>query len=286
MRIVNAQGRLGLVTTDGVVDVETASDGRFSAQVQPIYERWEEFREWATTADGALARPIDADRLGPPAPSPRQVFAIGLNYFDHAKEARLEAPTTSMVVFTKFPSSIAGPFGSIELPPGSVDWEVELVVVIGTPAYRVAEADAWRHVAGLTLGQDLSERELQLRPPSPQFSLGKSFPGFAPMGPALVTVDEFDDPDDVEIGCQLNGEQMQQGRTRNMIFPVPAIIAQLSSTLPLLAGDVIFTGTPAGVGWSRKPPVLIQPGDELVTTAQTVGSMRHRFVARAAAASS
>jgi len=146
----------------------------------------------------------------------------------------------------------------------------------------VSQADAWRHVAGLTMGQDLSERELQLRPPTPQFSLGKSFPGFSPMGPELVTVDEFDDPDDITIGCTLNGHQMQESSTNNMIFGVPAIIAQLSSTLPLLAGDVIFTGTPAGIGWARKPRILLRPGDELVTTAQIIGSMRNRFVSSSA----
>lgn len=156
------------------------------------------------------------------------------------------------------------------------------MVIIGAPAYQVSQADAWRHVAGLTMGQDLSERELQLRPPTPQFSLGKSFPGFSPMGPELVTVDEFDDPDDITIGCILNGHQMQESSTNNMIFGVPAIIAQLSSALPLLAGDVIFTGTPAGVGWTRNPRILLRPGDELVTTAQIIGSMRNRFVSSSA----
>jgi len=121
---------------------------------------------------------------------------------------------------------------------------------------------------------------MQFRPPSPQFNLAKSFPGFSPIGPVLVTMEEFADRDDIKIGCELNGEQMQLGRTGNMIFSVPRIIAELSSTLPLLAGDVIFTGTPAGIGWSRVPRKLIQPGDELVTTAETIGTMRHRFVAR------
>lgn len=279
MRIVNAAGRLALVTAGGVVDVEGASGGRFSADIQAIYERWSEFRDWATGPIGGTGQTLDPTTVGAPAPRPRQVFAIGLNYRDHAEEAGMDASATSMVVFTKFPSSITGPFKTIDLPPGSVDWETELVVVIGRPAYRVGQDRAWDHVAGLTLGQDLSERELQLRPPTPQFNLGKSFPGFSPMGPDLVTVDEFPDRDDIEIGCLLNGEPMQQGRTGNMIFPVPAIIAGLSATLPLLAGDVIFTGTPAGIGWARNPRVLLQPGDELVSTAGTIGSMRHRFAA-------
>lgn len=281
MRIVNADGRLGLLTEAGVVDVETASGGRFGSDPQAVYAQWAQLRSWATEVelDASSARPLDDVMLGAPAPRPSQVFAIGLNYWDHAEESGLDASTESLVVFTKFPSSITGPFADIVVPAGSVDFEVELVVVIGEPAYRVAEQDAWLHVAGLTVGQDVSERELQLRPPNPQFSLGKSFPGFAPMGPCLVTVDEFADPDDIEIGCVLNGEQMQKGRTSNMIFPVPAIIARLSATLPLLPGDVIFTGTPAGVGWARDPKVFLHPGDELTSTAATIGTIRNRFVA-------
>jgi 2-keto-4-pentenoate hydratase/2-oxohepta-3-ene-1,7-dioic acid hydratase in catechol pathway len=281
MRIVNVAGRLGLVAGGGIVDVATASGGRFSARVQDVYDRWSEFRAWARDAGGASARPLDDAELGSPAPAPRQVFGIGLNYLDHAEESAMDAPTDSMVVFTKFPSSITGAFAEIALPAGSVDFEAELVVVIGAPAYRVSRDEAWDHVAGLTAGQDISERELQLRPPTPQFSLGKSYPGFAPMGPELVTVDEFEDRDDLELGCTLNGTQMQRSRTKLMIFPVAEIIARLSAVVVLQPGDVIFTGTPSGIGWARDPKVLLQPGDELVTTIQTIGSMRNRFVAAA-----
>ncbi|MEC3974468.1 fumarylacetoacetate hydrolase family protein [Amycolatopsis sp. H20-H5] len=220
---------------------------------------------------------MSAETLGAPAPRPRQVFAIGLNYREHAAESGMDLPT-SPVVFTKFPSSITGPASVVSLPAGSVDFETELVVVLGRDAYRVPTAAAWDHVAGLTVGQDLSERQLQLKPPVPQFNLGKSFPGFAPMGPVLVTVDEFADPDDLEIGCLLNGEQMQKSRTSDMIFPVADIIAYLSSILPLYAGDVIFTGTPSGIGMAREPARYLCHGDELVTFAESVGSMRTRFI--------
>ena len=279
MRIVSAANRLGLVTTNGVVDVESASGGLFTSDVQAVYERWPEFREWTATVGDAPAQPLDEATWGSPAPRPGQVFAIGLNYKDHAEEAGIEVSTDSMVVFTKFPSSITGPFATVELPEGSVDFEAELVVVIGKGAYRISADEAWDHVAGLTVGQDLSERERQGRGPTPQFNLAKSFPGFSPMGPQLVTVDEFDDPDDLEIGCTVNDAAMQQSRTKLMIFSVPAIIARLSAILPLSAGDVIFTGTPSGVGFSRDPKVLLQPGDELVTTIESIGSMRTRFAA-------
>ena len=171
-------------------------------------------------------------------------------------------------------------YSDVEVPPGSVDFEAELVVVIGIRAYHVAAEDAWDYVAGLTVGQDISERELQLRPPTPQFNLGKSFPGFSPIGPQLVAPDAFEDRDDLEIGCTLNGVEMQRSRTKLMIFPVAQIITRLSAVLPLLPGDVIFTGTPSGIGWARDPKVLLKPGDELVTTIENIGSMRNHFVAQ------
>ncbi|MFE6366057.1 fumarylacetoacetate hydrolase family protein [Streptomyces sp. NPDC057806] len=278
MQIVNAAGRLGLLTDRGVVDVAQASGGLFSPDVQAVYQRWAEFRAWAATgAEGASARPLGDVRLDSPVPRPPQVFAIGLNYLDHAEEAGLEVSTDSMVVFTKFPSSITGPDTEVELPRGSVDFEAELVVVMGESAHRIDASEAWGRVAGLTVGQDLSEREMQLRPPTPQFNMGKSFPGFAPMGPAVVSVDEFDDPDDLAIGCTLNGVTMQQSRTKLMIFPVAEIIARLSQTVTLAPGDVIFTGTPSGIGFAREPKVLIGPGDELVTTIEGIGTIRTGF---------
>ena len=277
MRIMNVDNRLQLVVDDRIVDVETASGGAFPADVQSIYERWDEFRAWADTASPTGGAPMPEQGVGAPVPQPRQIFAIGLNYKDHAQEAGLELPSSPMV-FTKFPAAVAGPFDTIELPRGSVDFEVELVVVIGRRAHRVAEADGWNYVAGLTAGQDLSERDLQLQPPAPQqYNLAKSFTGFAPIGPSLVTPDEFADPDNVEIGCLLNGEQMQKAQTGELIFPVPALVAYLSSVLPLLPGDLIFTGTPSGIGWGRTPQRFLRPGDQLVSYVEGIGTMHHQF---------
>jgi 2-keto-4-pentenoate hydratase/2-oxohepta-3-ene-1,7-dioic acid hydratase in catechol pathway len=183
-------------------------------------------------------------------------------------------------MFTKWVSCLSGPVSEVTLPPGGhTDWEVELVAVIGRRAYAIDEADAWNHVAGLTVGQDLSERITQSAGPSPQFSLGKSLPGFGPTGPWLVTPDEFDDPDDLELGCSINGEQMQKGRTRDLIFSVPAMISKLSQKLTLLPGDVVFTGTPAGVGLGRDPQRWLAPGDELISYVAGIGELRQRFVA-------
>jgi 2-keto-4-pentenoate hydratase/2-oxohepta-3-ene-1,7-dioic acid hydratase in catechol pathway len=279
MRIVNVDGRLGLIGPDGAVtDVESASNGEFSSDPQDVYEHWDSFRSWAESSTVSEAVPAPEASFGAPAPRPRQVFGIGLNYREHAAEAGIELPAVPLV-FAKFAAAVTGPFAEIELPRGSVDYEAELVVVMGRPAHRVPESRAWEYVAGLTAGQDLSERELQLAPPTPQFSLGKSFPGFAPTGPVLVSPDELGDPDDLELTCSLNGEQVQQTRTSDLIFPVPAIIAYLSSVLPLYPGDVIFTGTPSGTGWARTPKKLLQPGDVLTTSVKEIGAMRNTFTA-------
>jgi 2,4-didehydro-3-deoxy-L-rhamnonate hydrolase len=282
MRIANLSDRLVLITADGsgAVDVERASAGRFGADPQAVYDHWDDFRSWAGTVDVSTATPFGVDALGPPAPAPRQLLAIGLNYGEHAAESGFQVPDAPTVMFTKWVSCLSGPVSEVTLPPGGhTDWEVELVAVIGRRAHAVDEADAWDHVAGLTVGQDLSERITQSAGPSPQFSLGKSLPGFGPTGPWLVTPDEFDDPDDLELGCSINGEQMQKGRTRDLIFSVPAMISKLSQKLTLLPGDVVFTGTPAGVGLGRDPQRWLAPGDELISYVAGIGELRQRFVA-------
>ncbi|GAA1791069.1 fumarylacetoacetate hydrolase family protein [Pseudarthrobacter sulfonivorans] len=280
MRLANISNRLMLVTRDDrVIDVSHETEGRFSPRIQECYGRWDELREAAgelETATGRALLGIAPEEFGTPAPQPRQIFAIGLNYAAHAAEAGLAVPA-DITVFTKFLSSLSGPYGSIVLPPGTVDWEVELVAVMGSGGANIGTADAWRHVAGLTAGQDLSERTRQSSGPAPQYSLAKSFPGFGPMGPFLVTPDEYGDPNSIDLSCTINGEQVQTGNTMDMVFPIPEIIARLSRITPLLPGDVIFTGTPPGVGVGRVPQRFLAPGDELVTYVQGVGEMRHRM---------
>jgi 2-keto-4-pentenoate hydratase/2-oxohepta-3-ene-1,7-dioic acid hydratase in catechol pathway len=277
MRIANLSGRLVLIVGAKAIDVERASEGRFGSSPQAIYDRWAEFRDWAGTVTTA-GNGFDVRDLGAPAPLPRQLLAAGLNYRDHAAESGFTVPEGLPPIFTKFTSSITGPVTTVRLPEGGhSDWEIELVVVVGTAMSDVAEQDVWDHVAGLTIGQDLSERISQMAGPVPQFSLGKSLPGFAPMGPWLVTPDEFGDPDDVELLCMLNGEQMQKGRTSELIFSVPVLLSRLSALLPLYPGDVIFTGTPAGVGLGRQPQRWLAAGDELVSTIEGIGELRQRF---------
>lgn len=183
-------------------------------------------------------------------------------------------------MFTKYVSSFSGPDTTVTIPEGgSVDWEVELVVVIGRETRGVGAGDAWNHIAGLTVGQDISERVGQLRGPAPQFGLGKSHPGFSPQGPWLVTPDHLPDPDDLELGCAIDGEGMQKGRTRDLIFPVPALVAELSRNVTLYPGDVIFTGTPAGVGAARDPKRFLAPGEQLDSWITGIGELHQTFIA-------
>ena len=274
MRLANVGGRAAVLVEAGAIDVERASGGRFGPDVQALYDDWVAFRGFADGVDPSLAEPFEEGSLDSPVPSPRQVFAIGLNYRAHAEESGMAVPEVP-ATFTKFPASLTGPFAEVELPNETVDWEVELVAVIGTRADRAAAADGWSHVAGLAVGQDLSERTLQFAAGA-QFSLGKSYRGFGPIGPWLVTPDELDDPDDLALGCSIDGETVQDSRTSDLIFDVPNLVAELSAVLPLLPGDVIFTGTPAGVGIARKPPRFLRRGNVLESWIEGIGTIINR----------
>lgn len=280
VRMVNREGRAGLVVDGGVVDLERASGGDFGPDPMAALARWEELCAWVAGAEGKLAggEPLDPERLGPPVPRPRKVFGVGLNYRDHAAEAGLEVPGQPMI-FTKFPSCLAGPRAPIPLTSDRVDWEVELVVVVGRGGRRIAESAALDHVAGCCVGQDVSDRRLQFADRPPQFSVGKSADGYGPIGPALVSMDAVGDPGDLWLTCDVSGERMQEGHTRDLIFPVPALVAWLSRHLTLEPGDLIFTGTPAGVGSTRRPPRYLAPGDEVRSAIQGLGELLNRCTA-------
>ena len=278
MRIGTIAGRSVIISGDRAIDVGTVSGGRFGPEPFRVFDDWSEFIGWVTDLDLDRAPSVRfvEQQLEAPSPEPRQVFAIGLNYSEHAAEAGVSPPEGLEVppTFTKFRSSLTGPFTTLTLPSLSVDWEVELVAVIGAPADRVSAEDAWSHVAGLTVGQDFSERDIQRLGPVPQFSMAKSFPGFGPTGPWLVTPDEFPDPTDLELECLINGEIVQKTRTTAMIVPVAGLIARLSAVCPLFPGDVIFTGTPHGVGAARTPERYLKAGDEIVSRAGGIGELR------------
>jgi 2-keto-4-pentenoate hydratase/2-oxohepta-3-ene-1,7-dioic acid hydratase in catechol pathway len=282
VRLANLDGRAALVFgaegAETALDVETASSGKFGSDPQAAYSDWDGFAAWAATVEPG-GDSIDRRRLGAPVPRPAQVFAIGINYAEHAAEAGYPAGSLP-ITFTKFPSCLTGADAEVELPPGSVDWEVELVVAISRRAKDVTREDAWKYVAGLTIGQDLSEREAQNAGAKPQYSLAKSHTGFGPTGPWLVSTDEFSNPDDLAIGCTLSGEVMQASRTSKMIYSVPDLIFELSSVCELWPGDIIFTGTPSGVGNARTPKRFLGPNDHLHSEIEGIGSIDTRFRAR------
>jgi 2,4-didehydro-3-deoxy-L-rhamnonate hydrolase len=289
MKLANINGRAAIITNDAndatnnkAVDIAAASAGAFGPTMQEVLASWTAFVAWASTAtlpgstlpDGVAFRESDLDA---PSPSPSQVFAIGLNYRAHAAEGGRDVPKAP-AVFTKFASCLGRPFDDVQNQAGRHDYEAELVIIIGKHAYHVSEADAWSYVAGVTCGQDYSERDTQ-NASGGHFSLGKSFPGFGPTGPWLVTTDELANPDDLAISCEVSGEIMQSSRTSNMVFSVPVLIAHLSSVTPLLPGDIIFTGTPEGVGFARNPPRLLSAGDVVVTTIEGIGTIRQTITA-------
>jgi len=273
MKLGNDKGRAVLISGSVATDIANATKGAFGPSLASIYERWDDFLTAAKEIDTSGGRSVSPEGLRSPAPMPRQVFAIGLNYRSHAAETGIAIPTVP-AAFTKFPASLSGPFDDIELSSETVDWEVELVVVIGRRADRVPVESAWEHVAGLSVGQDISDRTLQFAAAG-QFSLGKSYRGYGPIGPWLVTPDEFDDPDDLEMSCSVNGKVVQSDRTSDMVFSVPQLITELSEILPLLPGDVIFTGTPAGVGFVRQPSMFLAPGDVIESWIEGIGTIRN-----------
>jgi 2-keto-4-pentenoate hydratase/2-oxohepta-3-ene-1,7-dioic acid hydratase in catechol pathway len=278
VRFGTVGGRLVLVRAGHALDVARASGGRFPADPRTALRDWPRLRAWARAAPWDEGFPLAETDLGPPVPDPRQVFAVALNYRPHAAEAGFVAPAAPLI-FTKFPSCIAGPVADVVLPAGRVDWEVELVAVVGTGGRRIGSSAAWDALAGVTVGQDLSERVLQSQGTPAQFSLGKSHAGFGPTGPVVVTPDELPDRDDLAMECVLQGEVVQRTRTSEMIFGVPDLVHRLSLVCELFPGDLIFTGTPGGVGNRRTPPRFVQPGETMVSRIEHVGEIVQHFVA-------
>ncbi len=271
--------RVGVRSGDTIVDVN-----RVDADIPPDLVRLLEAgpaalgsaREAAERGEG-----IDADlvRVVAPIQNPQKILCIGLNYADHAAESNMPIPSEP-VVFSKFSSTIVGPGDAIRLPSvtRSIDYEAELVVVIGTSGKDISESDAFGHVAGYTVGHDVSARDFQLEKPGGQWLLGKTFDTFAPLGPDIVTPDEVDDPHNLDIRCILNGETVQDSNTQQLIFKIDQLIAYLSRVITLQPGDLIFTGTPPGVGMARQPQLWLKAGDTVVCEVDGIGRLENPVV--------
>ena len=282
MRLVSfadgAGDRLAVEHTDGRIWSSRALGAGLSGSMGDLLAGGEaalEALRAAARSAAALGKPGDvpSDRRIAPVPRPGKVIAVGLNYHDHASEGGVELPTVPML-FAKFSTAVIGDGATVEWDPeltSAVDLEAELGVVIGRTARNVSEEAALRHVLGYTCINDVSARDLQVS--DKQFVRAKSLDTFCPMGPALVTADELGDPGDLAIRSYHNGELMQDGRTADLIFDVPALVAFCSRAFTLEPGDVIATGTPAGVGWYRDPKVLMTDGDTMVIEIEGIGRL-------------
>ena len=267
------QGKVnvGVVNGDAVARVESAPD------MLTLIEQ--------SGAGLRVAResiPLSQVKLLAPIPRPRKnIFALGRNYAEHAKEsaAARGEQVGPPVVFTKAPTTVNAPFGEIVVDPDvsvQVDWEVELAVIIGKRARKISQGDALGYVFGYTVLNDVTARDLQNR--TSQFFVGKSIDGYCPMGPWIVTADEIPNPQNLNLRCRVNGVVKQEGNTSDMLYTVAFVIADLSRMMTLEPGDIITTGTPAGVGFARKPPEFLKPGDVLESEIEKIGMMSNRVV--------
>ena len=264
--------RAGVLEGETVIDAWDSLGGGGST-LRELLEagRLAELR--AADGDGT---PLAAVELLPPVPDPDKIIGIGLNYAEHAREGRTEPPA-SPTFFAKFRNALRPDGAMVALPAASatVDYEAEIAFVVGTRAKDVAEVDAIGHIVGFTLFNDLSARDLQFA--TPQWMPGKVFDGAAPCGPAIVTPEEAGPVDALGIALDLNGERMQEATTADLIFSIPRLLSHLSGLMTLEPGDIVATGTPAGVGGAREPRLWLKPGDELVVSSPHLGRLRTRI---------
>ena len=274
----NGHRHAGVVLNDQVVSLKTAGYPDALSVLQGGPEALKKVAAFA--ANGKPAFPLASVKLCAPIPVPPKILCMGLNYRDHAEEARLEIPKYP-VIFAKYTNTVIGSGDNIVLPRNSrkPDYEAEFGFVIGRRARHVKAGD-WRdYVFGYMNCNDVSARDFQMA--VSQWTMGKNFDTFAPMGPFLVTADEIADPHNLNITLSINGETMQSSNTRELIFKIPETVAFLSSVMTLEPGDVVLTGTPAGVGFSRKPPRWLTPGDEVVVRVEGLGELRNICVEEA-----
>ncbi len=276
--------RVGTLHDDEVVDFEAAWGDRGPApsSLLELLRGGSAVVGEARAVDAGASKsdrlPLKSVRLLSPLPRPTKVICVGLNYRDHAEETGQPIPKVP-IFFTKAPSSVIGPQAPIVLPIDSeqVDYEAELAIVIGSPCRRADPAKARGAIVGYTIMNDVSARDWQFR--TSQWFIGKTFDTFGPMGPALVTADEVGDPHVLDVSLRLNGTVMQQSNTRHLIFGLADLVAELSRVMTLEPGDVIATGTPGGVGFTRKPPVFLRPGDQVDISIAGVGTLSNPVVA-------
>ena len=265
------------VENDGETFLLAGSRG-FPESTIELIKNWDRLKNQIPESFGKSERRGDL-ATGPPICDPEKIICIGKNYAEHAREMGSEPPSIP-VVFSKFNSAIVGPNESVSLPSISakVDFEAELVVVIGKRGKNIPRDEAMSHVFGYCCGNDVSARDWQKEKPGGQWLLGKTFDTFAPIGPGIVTADEIPDPHNLKISMRLNGTTMQDSNTSHLIFPIDFLISHLSKFVTLQPGDLIFTGTPEGVGAGRTPPIFLKPGDVMEVEIERIGTLTNHVV--------
>jgi len=272
-RLANVEGRAALVRGDYYYDLEIVSNGTLGSGPMDALSSLEELSLIsATLSDAEPTGNLNDVQLESPVPIPGSVFAVGLNYRKHAEESNMTIPNVPMV-FSKYPSCITGPTADIDMRSDYSDFEAELVVVIGQGGKNIPVTDGWNHVAGLCVGQDFTDRAVQFNSAPPQFDLGKSLDTFGPIGPVLVSPDELDNPNSLGLECIINGEVRQKNNTSDLIFDAPTLVSYLYQLVTLKTGDLIFTGTPSGVG--APDGRFLKDGDVVTTTIEGLGSIRN-----------
>ena len=278
MRLANVAGRASVIIDGRVLDIERASAGALSSDPMVLADLavHPELQRLADAAEVSALPELDESQLGAPVPRPSKVIALALNYASHVIESGKTMPDEPHVM-VKFPSSICGPFDTIIAPEGRpmIDFEAEIVLVVGKQVKKVAEDEAWDAIAGIMAGNDISDRGEQFRPPIKQFSMAKSYDTFGPTGPYLVTPDEFRDRNDIGLNGWVDGLHTQTARSSDFIFTVGQQLAWLSRFVTLNPGDHIWTGTTGGVGESRTPELWLTDGTVVETEVEVVGRMRN-----------
>lgn len=270
--------QVGIALDEKIAPIDTIDSSFTGLTLMQVLSQLPKLKEGLARAEFTLE---SSDvRICAPISNPEKIICIGLNYADHAAESNAEIPSEP-VVFNKFPTALRGPNESIELPPqsDSVDYEAELVVVIGREGKNISEVNALDYVAGYMCGHDVSARDWQKHKPQGQWLCGKSFDSFAPIGPYLVTADEVSDPHNLNVKFRLNGTEMQNSNTSQFIFNINQLLSYLSQVCTLKPGDLLFTGTPPGVGAARNPKVFLQPGDVAEVEIEGLGVLRNPVVA-------
>jgi 2-keto-4-pentenoate hydratase/2-oxohepta-3-ene-1,7-dioic acid hydratase in catechol pathway len=274
------QAHPGVINDDTVVDLSSAGFTTLLQLIESGAEGRSKAEQFAATAPAGSTTPLSRVQLLAPIPKPPKLICVGLNYLDHAKETGAEIPKVP-TIFNKFATAVIGPGANIVLPRVSKapDFEAEFAFVIGRGGRHIDAEDWQSHVFGYTIVNDVSARDYQRA--TTQWLMGKTFDTFAPMGPWIVTADEIANPHELDIELEIDGETMQDSNTRELIFKVPDLIAFLSSVFTLEPGDIISTGTPSGVGFARKPPRYLRPGEQVTVKVQKIGELRNPVVAEA-----